>query len=393
MSKRDYYEILGVSRDASPEEVKSAYRKLAMKYHPDRNQDNPEAEEKFKEVGEAYEVLSHSEKRQRYDRFGHDGVKGAQGYDPNFDLSDALRTFMEEGFGFGFGDIFGGGQRRGDRRERGRDLQISLELDLEEIAAGVKKRLKINKQVQCNTCNGEGSRPGSKATTCPTCQGAGEVRQVSQSIFGRFVNVSACSQCRGKGTIITNPCETCRGEGRVRGEETVEVNIPAGVMSGNYLSVQGKGNAGPNSGPNGDLIVVIQEKDHPLFVRHENNVVFDYYASFPELAMGGSVEIPTLEVADKELPHENPDRYKKVEITIPAGTQVGKVFRLRGKGIPELRSHSKGDFLVQIKVWIPTKLSARDKELLGDLLKSENIQAPKKEKGFFQRLKEVLNFE
>ena len=203
----------------------------------------------------------------------------------------------------------------------------------------------------------------------------------------------AVLQCRGKGTIITNPCETCRGEGRVRGEETVEVNIPAGVMSGNYLSVQGKGNAGPNSGPNGDLIVVIQEKDHPLFVRHENNVVFDYYASFPELAMGGSVEIPTLEVADKELPHENPDRYKKVEITIPAGTQVGKVFRLRGKGIPELRSHSKGDFLVQIKVWIPTKLSARDKELLGDLLKSENIQAPKKEKGFFQRLKEVLNFE
>ncbi len=391
--KRDYYEVLGVSREASVEEIKSAYRKLAMKYHPDRNQGDKEAEEKFKEVAEAYEVLSDSQKRQRYDRFGHEGVRGTGGFDPHFDLSDALRTFMEEGFGFGFGDIFGGGRRRGDRRERGRDLQITLQLSLEDVVNGVKKKIKINKQVVCQTCNGKGTQPGTRPATCPTCQGSGEVRQVSQSIFGRFVNVSSCPQCRGKGSIITDPCETCRGEGRVRGEDTVEVNIPPGVTTGNYLTVQGKGNAGPHGGPNGDLIVVIQEKDHPLFVRHENDIIYDYYASFPQLALGGDVEIPTPEVAEEgaELPPDNPDRYKKVEIHIPPGTQVGKVFRLRGKGIPELQGYRRGDFLVQIKVWIPTKLTGKEKEMLKTLAGSENLMAPQKGKGFFQRFKEALN--
>ncbi len=392
--KRDYYEVLSVTREASQEEIKSAYRKLAMKYHPDRNQGNKEAEEKFKEVAEAYEVLSEPQKRQRYDRFGHEGVGGAGsgGYDMHFDLSDALRTFMEEGFGFG--DIFGNTTRtRRDRRERGRDLQINLKLSLEEVVTGVKKNIKINKLIHCKTCQGKGSKPGTQPTTCPTCRGTGEVRQVSQSIFGRFVNVSVCSHCRGQGSIIADPCSTCRGEGLDRGEETVEVNIPAGVSNGNYLTVQGKGNAGPKGGPNGDIIVVIQETEHPFFVRHENNIIYDLYTSFPDLALGTMVDIPTVQVAEdgRELPPDNPDRYEKVQIQIPPGTQPGKVFRIRGKGIPELQGYGRGDFLVQIKAWVPTKLNDEEKELLQKLAKSENIIVPKKGKGFFQRFKEALN--
>ncbi len=395
-TKRDYYEILGLTREASSEEIKSAYRKLAMKYHPDRNQGDSEAEENFKEVAEAYEVLSDTQKRQRYDRFGHEGVgsgSGGFGFE-HFDLSDALHTFMEEGFGFGFGDLFGGGGRsRRGRQQKGSDLQVKLELSLEEIASGAQKKLKINKLISCETCDGSGLKKGSQPVTCPTCQGQGEVRQVSQSIFGRFVNVSTCSQCRGQGTIISDPCSTCRGEGRDRGTETVEVNIPAGVNTGNYLTVQGKGNAGPKGGVNGDLIVVIQEKEHPIFVRHGNDIVFDLYASFPHLALGEEFEIPTLNVDPdtEELPESDSSRYEKVKIQVPAGTQPGKVFRLRGKGITELQSYNKGDLLVQVKVWVPTKLNQKEKELLEELSESENLAAPKKNKGFFQKFKEALN--
>lgn len=396
--KRDYYEVLEVSREASQEEIKSAYRKMAMKYHPDRNQGNKEAEENFKEVAEAYEILSSAEKRQRYDRFGHEGVKGgAGGFDfEHFDLADALRIFMEEGFGFGgFGDVFGGrsGRRGGSRQERGRDLQAVLHLNLEEIAAGIKKKIKINKLITCQTCKGSGHKAGSKPATCPTCQGNGEVRQVSQSIFGRFVNVSTCPQCRGQGKIITDPCPTCRGEGLDRGEDTVEVDIPAGVTSGNYLTVPGKGNAGPRGGPSGDLLVVIQEKEHPLFVRHGNDVVYDYYASFPDLALGAEVEIPTIKPEEdgKGLPEDNHDRYQKVKIQIPPGTQPGKVFRLRGKGLPELHSYRKGDLLVQVRVWVPTKLNQQEKKLLKELAQTENLVPPKQGKKFFQKFKEALN--
>lgn len=396
-TKRDYYEVLEVSREASQEEIKSAYRKLAMKYHPDRNQGDGEAEEKFKEVTEAYEVLSHQEKRQRYDRFGHEGVKGGMGgFDfEHFDLADALRIFMEEGFGFGgFGDLLGrSGSRHGSRQERGRDLQAVLQLSLEEVASGVNKKIKINKLITCQTCDGTGHKAGSQPSSCPSCQGSGEVRQVSQSIFGRFVNVSTCPQCRGQGKIITDPCPTCRGEGRDRGEETVDVEIPAGVSSGNYITITNKGNAGPRGGPSGDLLVVIQEKDHPYFVRHGNDIVYDYYASFPELALGGETEIPTITVEKngKNLPEDNLDRYKKVKISIPPGTQPGKVFRIREKGIPELHSYHKGDLLVQIKVWVPTKLSQQEKELLKELSQAENLIPPKKGKNFFQKFKEALN--
>ena len=394
-AKRDYYEVLGVSRSASADELKSAYRKLAMKYHPDKNPDDKQAEDSFKEVGEAYEILKDPGKRQRYDQFGHDAVGGSGGFDfDHFDLSDALRMFMEQGFGIG--DIFGGGGRGGrgrSRAQQGRDLQVTLKLSLEDIATGVTKKIKLNKLITCETCSGNGQKPGSKPKNCPTCKGHGEVRQVAQSIFGRMVNVTTCPECRGSGEIISDPCNTCRGEGRDRSEELIEVDIPAGVSNGNYLSVQGKGDAGPRRGPNGDLIVAIQEKEHELFVRHGNDVVFDLYISYPDAALGKEVFVPTLLVdpEQKSLPESDSDRYEQVKIQIPAGTQPGKVFRLRGQGIPEVNTHRKGDLLVQVRVWVPTKLSPDEKKAIKGLRDSENIIPPKKGKGFFQKFKEAFH--
>lgn len=397
-TKRDYYEILNVSRNASQDEIKSSYRKLAMKYHPDQNQGNKEAEEKFKEVAEAYEVLNNPDKRQLYDNFGHDGVK-SRGMSGGFhDPFDVFReVFGGGGFGSIFEDFFGGGtgsRRRGRSfRQQGSDLQIKLKLSLEEIATGIKKKVKVNKLVNCETCNGTGQESGSEAETCPTCHGAGEIQQVSQSLFGRFVNVTTCPQCRGEGKVIKNPCTTCRGEGRDRGEETVEFNIPAGVSTGNYLTLEGKGNVGPRGGPAGNLIVAIEEKEHPLFLRHDNDIIYDLYLSFPQASLGIDAEIPTLQVdsSGKNLPEKDPDRYKKVKIHVPPGTQPGKVFRLRDKGIPELNGYHKGDLLVQIKLWVPTKLSHREKELLQELSEQENILPSEKEKGFFQKVKDTLN--
>lgn len=392
--KRDFYEVLGVKRDASADEIKSAYRKMAMKYHPDKNPGNKTAEEKFKEVAEAYEVLSDPQKRQRYDHFGHEGVRGAASAGPDFgfDFSDPFSIFEQV---FGMGDIFGGRgrSRRRSHSNRGRDQQIKLKLTLEEIAAGVTKKIKVNKLVRCAVCHGSGTKAGSKAQTCPTCHGSGEIRQVTQSIFGRMVNVTTCPQCRGEGKIVSNPCPECRGEGIQRGHEMVEVTIPAGVSQGNYLTVPGKGNAGLRGGAPGDLIVVIEEKEHPLFVRHGNDLIYDFYISFPHAALGFEAEIPTIEVAPESagLPENNPERYKMVKIDIPAGTQPGKVFRLRGKGLPELQSVRRGDLLIQIKVWVPTKVSPRERELLQELSQLENVHPPQKEKGFFQKFKEALN--
>lgn len=391
-AKRDYYEILGVSRGASADELKSAYRKLAMQYHPDKNPDNKEAEEKFKEVGEAYEILKDPGKRQRYDQFGHEGVTGGGGFDfDHFDLSDALRMFMEQGFNFG--DIFGGGGGgRRSRKQQGRDLQVTLKLSLEEIAVGITKKIKLNKLVNCETCRGSGQKAGTRARSCPTCKGHGEVRQVAQSIFGRMVNVTTCPDCRGSGEVISDPCPTCRGEGRDRAEELIEVEIPAGVANGNYLSVRGKGDAGPRNGPSGDLIVAIQEKEHDLFVRHGSDVVYDLYISYPDAALGKEVYVPTLIVdsEQKSLPESDTSRYEQVKIQIPAGTQPGKVFRLRGQGIPEINSHRKGDLLVQVRVWVPTKLNPNEKKAIKNLQDSENITPPKKGKGFFQKFKEAF---
>lgn len=387
-TKRDYYEILGVNRSASNEEIKSAYRKLAMKYHPDQNQGDKEAEDKFKEVAEAYEVLRDPDKRNMYDRFGHEGLRGGS-YGGGFhDPFDIFREVFGGGFGSIFDDFFGtrqGGSRRRDR-QRGRDLQIKLKLTLEEIASGITKQIKVKKLVACDACNGSGMKKGSEASTCPQCQGSGEVREVSQSIFGRFVNITICSRCNGKGTIITDPCPDCRGEGIMHGEDFVEIKVPAGVADGNYMTIRGSGNVGPNNGESGDLIVVMVEQSHDFFTRNGNDVIFELPLSFPEVALGTEVEIPTLEIENDSKGKNN----KMVKINIPPGTQSGKIFRLRGKGFPELNSYRKGDLLVQVKVWTPEKLSQREKELLEELYHSDNMNPPKK-KGFFSKVREALN--
>lgn len=377
MAKRDYYEILGVSRDATLEEIKKAYRKLAMEYHPDRNPGNKEAEEKFKEVAEAYEVLKDPEKRARYDRFGHSGLKG--GFDTfegfGFDLADALRTFMSESFGFG--DLFGLGRRSSrDRRQRGGDLQIKLKLSLEEIATGVKKKLKIKKWVRCDTCKGSGAAPGAAPTVCLQCQGTGEIRQVSQSLFGQFVNITTCPRCGGQGKVITDLCPKCKGEGRVHGEGIITVEIPAGVASGNYITLRGEGNVGPHGGPAGDVIIFIEEKEHEYFERHGDDIVYDLPVSISQVALGAEVEVPTLN--------------GRAKLHIPPGTQPGKILRMRGKGIPHLYGNGRGDQLVRILVWIPTKLSSKEKKLFQELAQCEHCKPPQGGTSFMKKIKKTL---
>lgn len=377
---RDYYEVLGISRDATEQEIKKAYRKLALQYHPDRNPGDKEAEEKFKEVSEAYEVLKDPEKRRRYDMYGKSGIKGGfegfSGFD--FDLSDALRTFMSEGFFGDFADFFGGStqSRRRASRTRGADLQIRLKLTLEEVAEGVTKKIKFKRFVRCETCGGSGTRRGANAATCPVCHGRGEVRQVSRTLFGQIVNVTTCSHCNGEGKIITDPCPDCRGEGRVKKEQTLSVNIPAGVSSGNYLTLRGEGHTGPRGGSSGDAIIVIDVEEHPYFERHGDDIIYDLYISFSQAALGDIVEVPTLK--------------GKAKLTIPAGTQSGKILRMRGKGIRHLHHHGSGDQLVRIFVWTPTRLSEQEKDLFRKLAEMKNIQPPKEDKSFFKKLKETL---
>ncbi|MCB0281710.1 MAG: molecular chaperone DnaJ [Calditrichae bacterium] len=389
MAKRDYYEVLGVSKDAQADEIKKAYRKLAMKYHPDKNPGNKEAEEKFKEIAEAYAILGDAQKREKYDRYGHAAENmgsGGFGGDPfgfggGIDLSEALRQFMEQGFG-GFGDIFGGGSsgsRRRGSRQKGSDLQIRLKLDLEEIATGTKKKIKVNKKIGCATCNGSGSAKYSKTIMCPVCKGSGEVRNVSQSLFGQFVNISTCQRCNGEGQIIENPCATCAGEGRVNGTKTIEVNIPAGVKTGNYIPLNGEGHSGLRGGPAGDLIVHIEEKSHRIFDRRGDDVILVLPISFPDAALGANIEIPTLT--------------GKAKLTVSPGTQSGKILRMRGKGIPHLNGAGIGDQLVQVQVYVPTKLSQQEKKLLAELKESENLKpGDNTHKNVFEKFKEALNF-
>ena len=360
MTKRDYYEVLEIQREAKTEEIKKAYRKLAFRYHPDKNPGDKESEEKFKEASEAYEILSDPEKRARYDRFGHAGVKGAgagsgfNGFD--FDLSDALRTFME-GFG-GFGDIFGGGKRKSGPL-RGQDLQLTLKLSLLDISQGVEKKINIQRMVTCETCGGTGAEDQNAIASCPECNGSGQIRQVSQSLFGQFVNIRPCSRCGGEGHIITKPCSDCRGQGRKKGTSTITVKVPPGVSSGNYLTIRGKGDVGPKGGPPGDVHIVFEEKKDEIFERHGDDILYILNISITQAVLGDEIEIPTLN--------------GKAKLYIDPGTQSGKILRMRGKGIPHLHSSRRGDQLVRVVVWTPSKISRETKKLFKQLSELKEI--------------------
>jgi molecular chaperone DnaJ len=381
MAKRDYYEILGVSKNATIAEIKKAYRKLAIKYHPDKNPGDKEAEEKFKEAAEAYEVLSDENKRRQYDRFGHAGVGGAAGggahgfQDINDIFSQFGDIFEEFGFGRGFST---GGSTRTRRKTRGQDIRIRLKLTLEEIAKGVKKKLKIKKFVSCDACNGSGAEGGG-FQTCHTCRGMGQVTRVTETFLGHMQTTTTCPTCGGSGQIIANKCKKCFGDGIIQGEEVVEVEIPAGVAEGMQLSISGKGNAGPRGGYNGNLIILIEEEKHPVLGRDGKNLYYDLYISFIDAALGTQVEIPTLE--------------GKAKIKIQEGTQSGKILRLKGKGLPDINGYEKGDLLVNVNVWTPKKLTSEERKLLEKLRKSENFvpKPDKDEKSFFSKMKEFFS--
>ncbi len=386
MTKRDYYEVLGVDRGAGEDEIKSAYRKLAMKYHPDRNPNNPEAEEQFKEATEAYEVLKDPQKRQAFDQFGHAGLGGAgagfSGFE-GFDLGDALRAFMRDFGGGGggggsiFEDLFGmGGSRGGGRRNRGEDLRVRIKLSLEEIATGTEKSIRVKRLVHCEECGGSGVAAGASRKTCTQCKGAGQVRTITRTFLGTVQQVTTCNMCRGSGEIISEPCPTCRGEGRIRGSSVVNIKIPAGVSGGNYMTVENMGNMAPQQGEPGDLVAIFEEASHEQFVRHGDNIVYDLPVSFTTAALGGTVEVPSLGGSS--------------DLKIPTGTQSGKILKIRGKGIPHLHRGGRGDQLVRITVWVPTRLSGDDRKQLEKLAHSESFKPPQAGKSFFDKLRETL---
>lgn len=379
MSKRDYYEILEVTKSAGETEIKKAYRKMAIKYHPDKNPGNSEAEENFKEAAEAYEILSDPQKRQRYDQFGHAGVSGAGGGGYGMSMDDIFSNFGDifgSAFG-GFGSGFGSSTRR-RRVNRGSNLRVKVKLTLEEIAEGVEKKIKVTKYINCDECSGTGAKGGSSYSNCHTCHGSGQVTRVTNTFLGQMQTTSTCPTCGGEGQTIQSKCMSCGGDGIVRGEEVITINIPAGVADGMQLSVSGKGNAGARSGINGDLIVLVGEIEHESLIRDGNNLIFDTYISFADAALGSNIDVPTLG--------------GKARIKIEAGTQSGKVLRLKGKGIPHLESYGRGDLLVNINVWTPQSLSKEEKAIMEKLASSQNFvpKPEKNHKGFFSRMKEVF---
>lgn len=384
MSKRDYYDVLGVSKDSDKSQIKKSYRKLAMQHHPDRNPDNNAAEEKFKEVSEAYSVLSDERKRATYDRYGHSGMQGGgsggfggfeQGFDP-FDLFKTVFGNFSGGFGSFGDDIFG--QSTGSRRQvsnRGKDLSITLKLSLEEISKGVEKKVRIKPQAPCNSCNGSGSKDG-RLAVCTTCKGSGEVRRMSESFIGRVINITTCPECRGQGKRVNNPCPECRGSGLHRIEKTVDIHIPAGITNGQYLKLRDQGNYGSLGGLPGDLIVHFVEISHKYFTRHEDDILYDLTLSYPQAVLGHSLEVPTL--------------YGSVKLNIGPGTQSGKLLKLKGKGIPHMNNVGQGDQLVRCSIYVPKKVSANERELLEKLDKTLEIDK-NQSKTFFGKVKDAFS--
>jgi molecular chaperone DnaJ len=366
MAKRDYYEVLGVNRNATKDEIKKAYRKLAMQYHPDRNPGDKSAEDKFKEAAEAYEILSHDDKRNNYDRFGHEGVRGngfgAEGFSS---VNDIFSHFSDIFGGSSIFDEFFGGSQRGRSRRRGAgvagsDLRVTLKLTLEEIATGITKKIKIRKQVKCNDCNGTGAQAGTSLKTCPVCNGAGEVKTVSRSVFGQFVNIQPCNNCHGEGQVVDSPCKSCSGDGRIETETMIKIDVPAGVEEGNYMTMRGEGNAGKRGGQPGDIIVVFQELPHEQFIRDKDDIIFNLFITFPQAALGADVEVPTLT--------------GKAMLKIDSGTQPGKMLKMKGKGIRHLNYSGSGDQIVKINVAIPQKLNSKEKDLIKQLAELPNVK-------------------
>jgi len=371
----DFYTLLGVSRTASEMEIKKAYRKLAMEYHPDRNSASG-AEARFKEITEAYEVLRDPDKRSAYDRYGKAGVGAGGGFGfHHVDLSEALNIFMRDFGGMGgFESIFGGGRSRSDER-RGQDIRVTVRLTLSEVALGVKKNVKLKSLERCTACEGSGARAGTHPSTCGACGGSGEVRRAARSMFGQFISVAPCPTCNGEGTVVLEPCEVCRGEGRIRGERTVAVDIPAGVSTNNYLTLRGQGAAGPRKGPSGDLLVMLDIKDDDRFERQGDDLIYDLPLSFSQAALGSEHPVPT--------------PYGEERLRVPAGTQPETVLRLKGKGLPILGHEGKGDLLVRLHVWTPERLTDEQERLFRDLAKLEG-EPPKRSPGFWSKLKEAL---
>ena len=369
MAKRDYYEVLGVSKNASDDEIKRAYKKMAIKYHPDRNPDDKEAEAKFKEAAEAYDVLRDPQKRARYDQFGPEGVNGAGGFGGGgMNMDDIFSMFGDifgghsGGFGggfSGFGGGFGGGSSQ-RARFRGSDLRVKVKLNLKEISTGVEKKFKLKKYVPCDHCHGSGAEGDGGSETCPTCKGSGSVIRNQQTILGTMQTRTTCPTCGGEGKIIKNKCKVCAGEGIVYGEEVVSVNIPKGVMEGMQLSMSGKGNAGKHNGVPGDLLILVEEEQDKELIRDENDLIYNLLLSFPTAALGGAVEIPTID--------------GKVKVKIESGTQPGKVLRLRGKGLPSVNGYGTGDLLVNVSVYVPEALNKDEKKALEEMEGSDNFK-------------------
>jgi len=388
MSKRDFYEILGVSKSSSADEIKKAYRKVAMQFHPDRNPGDKAAEEKFKEAAEAYEILSDTDKKAKYDRHGHQafgpGTGGGGGYGGGgMDMNDIFSQFGDVFGDDMFGGFFGGGQSRSRggtkaRGQRGSNLRIKLKMNYEEIANGVNKQVKVKKHVLCTTCGGNGAKDSSSIQTCGTCKGSGQVRKVTNTFLGQMQTDNTCPSCNGEGSTVTAKCTPCKGEGRVYGEETISIDIPAGVQDGMQLSMSGKGNAGERGGSSGDLIIMIEEEQHESLHRDGLNVSFDLYITIPDAIFGTSVEVPTID--------------GRAKIKIPTGTQSGKIFRLKGKGFPEVQGYAKGDQLIHVNIWTPQEVSEEEKIALNKMQESENFKPKpvKGDKSFYDKVKEAF---